>query len=1070
VPSIAVKLYENPRLLLLCVALITAAGWAALATLPRIEDPVLTRRVGLVTTVFPGANSRHVEAQVTEPLELALASVAEIKNLHSISRPGFSAIIVTLRDDVVGAAPAWSRVRDRVASAAGMLPDAARRPDVEELPLKAYAVILALRWTREPPANFAILRRLAAQLRDRVQALPGTELVALHGDPGEEVVVEVEPATASALGLSPGEIAQQLLARDVTTSGGRLHRGPSDLPLEVSSSLDSLDQLRRAPIRFGRDGRSVNLADVAEIRRGAVDPRPRLALVDDLPAIAVAAFVRDDVRLDHWTRRLQSELVEYESALPAGVELDYVFAQNRYVESRMHHLLANLLLGLAAVVVVVLLLMGWRSTLVVGLALPLSALMVLAGMRVLQMPIDQMSITGLIIALGLLIDNAIVIVDEVRGRYWSGLPATTAISQGIRHLAMPLFGSTLTTTLAFAPIALMPGPAGEFVRGIAVSVMLAINASFLLAMTVVPALTVLLQPRATDRPTLLRYGLTSRWLSGLYARSLDMAFRHPIAGVSLGMILPLLGFAAASTLPEQFFPPAQRDQLQIEIDMHASTTLAGTESVVREVSDVVRQHASVRRLHWFLGESAPTFYYNVVPRRRNSPSYAQALVELQPGTDSRSLIHTLQTELDQRFATCRPLVRQLEQGPPFDAPVELQLYGPDLATLQQLGRELRRLLAEDGRVLHTRSDLEESLPRLSLAVDDRAAGLAGLSQAAIARQLYVMLEGASAGALRDGTTELPIRVRWSQPRQPDPRAWLELPAPPPSHGGPTAAGLAAQANPSAPQLPPAPGEAAPSAVPLGLLGRLALDSDVAAISRRGGRRTNEIKAYITAGTLPAEVLVDFRQRLARSPFSLPPGYRLDFGGEAAERNDAVGNLLADVGLLVVVMLAVLVISFGSFRAAMIVAAVGGLAMGLGVGSLWCFGFPFGFMAIIGTMGLVGVAINDAIVVTAGIQADPRAVAGDRRAIRDVVMHCTRHVMTTSLTTMAGFAPLVIAGGGFWPPLAVAIAGGVGGATILALYFVPASHLLLGGCRAGAADNANPSNSPLQSGTSAGISN
>jgi multidrug efflux pump subunit AcrB len=219
-----------------------------------------------------------------------------------------------------------------------------------------------------------------------------------------------------------------------------------------------------------------------------------------------------------------------------------------------------------------------------------------------------------------------------------------------------------------------------------------------------------------------------------------------------------------------------------------------------------------------------------------------------------------------------------------------------------------------------------------------------------------------------------------------------------------------------------------------------LSSEVASIPRIGGKRVNEVKAYITAGTLPHLVVTEFKQKLADSGFQLPQGYSMEYGGEAAERDEAVGNLMADIPLLIALMIATLVTSFRSFRVAFIVAVVGGLSIGLGLGSLWAFGFPFGFMGVVGTMGLVGVAVNDAIVVMAGIRDDRNARAGVPEAIADIVIRRTRHIVATSLTTIAGFIPLVLGGGGFWPPVAITIAGGVGGATILALIFVPSIYL------------------------------
>ncbi len=443
----------------------------------------------------------------------------------------------------------------------------------------------------------------------------------------------------------------------------------------------------------------------------------------------------------------------------------------------------------------------------------------------------------------------------------------------------------------------------------------------------------------------------------------------------------------------------------------------------------------IQRVDWFVGESAPAFYYNLIPRRSGVSQYAQALVQLQSSEGVSEVIHRLQAKLDREFSHSRVLVRQLEQGPPFDAPVEVRLFGPDLDRLQEIGEELRRVLVDTKGVLHTRCEMDEVLPGLSLKIKEETARAAGMSLTDVALQLNAATEGVFGGSIIEATEELPIRIRLGDAD----RSSLE-----------TISSLdfvnSAVAN------APNSLDGQYRGVPISAIAEFQLTPKYGSITHLAGRRMNEIQVYIPAGMLPSTVLGSFQQRLEESGFEVPPGYKLMYGGEAAKRDEAVSNLMASVGILLVMMVATLVLSFGSFRVASIVGIVGMLSVGLGMGALWVFGYPFGFTAIIGTMGLMGVAINDTIVVLASIQSDPAASSGDRVAMRNVVSQSTRHIISTSLTTMAGFTPLIIAGGGFWPPLAVAIAGGVGGATILALFLAPSAYLLLM-CRGSKSDPA-----------------
>lgn len=1024
--------YRNRRLLVLTISLILVAGLSSYVILPRMEDPLLTERAANVNTFFPGADAERVEALVTEKLEEKLREVDEIKEIRSSSRAGVSTIAIELRDDIYEADAVWSRIRDKLNDATTELPAGATDPEFEQLDVKAFAMIVALTWEVDGEPSYAVLRRLAEDLKDELNAIRGTEEVDTFGDPDEEITVEVTPDRLTSLGLTANDIARQVRASDAKVAAGQLRSSQGDVLLEIAGELDSISRISSIPIHFGSDGQVVQLSEVANVRKGIADPPRSLAIVDGKKAIALGMRVRSDQRIDYWSKTANATLAQFKKQLPRGVGLSMVFEQNRYVEDRLTTLMSNLVLGGLAVVAVIFLLMGWRNALIVGSALPLAALMVLTGMRFLDIPIHQMSVTGLIIALGLLIDNAIVIVDEVSDRLRSGTPAAEAVAKSVGHLAVPLLGSTLTTALAFGPIALMPGPAGEFVGSIAVSVILAIASSFALAMTVVPAFTALSQRFVIGDLTgaqgrvWWRDGFTHPRLTQVYRSTLGYIFQRPWLGIALGVTLPVLGMIQARHLPEQFFPPADRNQIQIELELASHASLAETVVTARLIRERILKHDQVEQVHWFLGESAPTFYYNVIPRRKNTPRYAQALVQLKDAEQAREVIHELQRELDSTVPKARTLVRQLEQGPPFDAPVEVRVFGPDLERLRELGDVVRAVLARTPDVIHTRAELSEAVPKLTFDVDEEEARLAGLDHRAIALQLESTLEGAIGGSVLEATEELPVRVRVSSSMRAELSQIASLDLLPATRG--SADGY--------------------QGIPLSALARIDLKPELTAIPRLNGRRMNEVQAYTTAGVLPAEVLASYEGLLAESGLQLPPGYSLELGGEAAKRDEAVGNLMANVSLLMVLMVATLVLSFGSFRMAAIVGSVAALSVGLGLGSIWLFGYPFGFMAIVGTMGLVGVAINDAIVVLAALREDALASVGTPEAVRDVVVRATRHVVATSLTTMAGFAPLVLGGGGFWPPLAVAIAGGVGGATILALYFVPSAYVLAmcrGGC-------------------------
>ncbi len=1024
VSRVAAVFYRQPRLIILSLAVIAVGGLGSLSVLPRLEDPVLASRAANVTTSYPGADAARVEAMVTEKLEHRLLEVPSIKRLRSQSRTGVSFIQIELRDQVRQPEAIWSEVRSKLQDATTELPPEALRPVFDQPDVSAYAWIGAIYWNHPQPAVQGIMRRLARDLRERLRTLPGTKRVDIFGDPGEEIIVQVDPVAAAAVGLSVVAIADQLQAADGKGSAGTLHGTDSELVVEIGNRFHSLEEIRRTPLQASESAGLVRLEDVAKVRRGMSDPPSVRLLSGGRLGVAVAVRLQPHVRVDKWFDAAEPLLAAYVDALPSGLQLETISRQDRYVNERLTSLVGNLLMACLAVAAVTGLIMGWRAALLVTFTLPIAGLMVLTGMRFLGIPIHQMSITGLIIALGLMIDNAIIVVDELGMLLRGGVAPERALRQLVRRLTGPLVASTVTTAFAFAPIAMMEGPAGEFVGSIAITVMLAIFSSLLLSLTVIPALAASLlhlQRRAESSPNVLagwsavlQNGLQFPSLTKRYRQLLDLLLRHPGLGIAAGLTLPLLGFATASQLQEQFFPAADRDQFHIELELDPIASLHQMEELVKKVDQHLEQHSQVTTATWFLGESAPSFYYNLIPRRRNTPSYAQGIISFKRAGESRELIQRLQQQLDTAFPAARILVRQLEQGPPFAAPIELRIFGPDLDKLDEIGQQLRLIASQLPDMLHVRSELSEQRPVANVLVSQSQARRVGLTERQISQQLFARLEGLPAGSVLEGVEEIPIKVRIDD-RQ---RVGLERLV--------DAELLLATADNGLDGGP----------IPLSALSRLQLQPSRSAILRFDGRRINELQGYISAGILPSKVLGKLRDRIEQAALQLPPGYSLEIGGEASERDEAVSRLMANVSLLGVAMAAGLVIALASFRLASLIGLVAGMSVGLGLGSLWLLGYPFGFMAIIGTMGLIGVAINDSIVVVSRLSQEAAIRRGDRHATVEAIIDVTRHLLATTFTTIAGFLPLILAGGGFWPPLAVAIGGGVAGATLMSVTLVP----------------------------------
>lgn len=1018
-------LYRERRLLWLVVGLVVAIGATALLTIGRQEDPTITNLFATVVTPYPGADPGRVEALVTEKIEEELREIEEIKEIASTSRTGISVVTIELSEFLTETEieQSWSEIRDALADASLAFPSGVPEPDMDDDRTGAYTAISALvaRDGRSVPSAF--LRRYAEVLQDRMRGLQGTEISRLFGVPEEEILVEVAPRRLISLGLTVDEVADAIRLADSKVESGRVRGSGEDFIIEVAGEIDSLERIRQVIVANDSNGAAVRVGDVATVARAVREPVATQAFTDGEAAVFVATRMEPDLQVDAWMARVRGAIAEFEAELPDGIEHRLIFDQSGYTADRLEGLVQNLAIGVSLVVLVLIVSLGWRAAMVVAAILPLTSLASLAILQKLGVPIHQMSVTGLIVALGLLVDAAIVMTDEVRRRLEAGENRVEAVTDAVRRLRGPLLASTATTVLAFVPMALLPGPAGDFVGSIAISVIVMLSVSFLLAMTVTPALAGMLVPANEKGRSWWRNGLQPGLAGRLFARSLDLALRYPRLAVLGALVLPIIGFGSFPTLTAQFFPGVERDQFYIQIELQEGTSLAETSAAAIQADAILRAEPEVTRTHWFVGESAPAFYYNMMTDQDGVPRFAEALVTTASEEAAESMLPRLQAALDRGLPSAQVIVRDLVQGPPVAAPVEVRLVGPELSVLRSLGEELRLRMANISGVTHTTATLLGGPPKLVLDLDEEKVRLTGLTLGQIARQMESLTEGATGGSLIEGSEELPVRVRVGE-------VWRS--------GAEQIAALEVLR-----QGGEIDGETW-RGIPLQALGEMRLVPSDSPIARRNGERINTVQAYVALGVLPEEALKVLQQSLVEQPLALPLGYRIEYGGDSDARAETIRNLLSPIGLVVALMVVSLVLTFNSYRLAAVAGVVSVLSMGLSVLALAVFGYPFGIQAVIGVIGSIGVSINAAIIIMTALQQDPAALRGEVSAIRRVVLAASRHILSTTITTFGGFLPLILEGGGFWPPFAMSIAGGVLLSTVVSFYFVPPMFRLVMG--------------------------
>ncbi len=1032
--GVATLFFRNRHLLWLSILVMLVAGLSAILSLPRLEDPRIVNRGPLIITAVPGASAERVEALVTEVLEEALDEIETIKDISSTSRAGVSVVSIELDDDVNAGnnKQIFAEIRDKVRSATPLLPPEAQTPVVDDKrEAVAFTLLLGVTWDGPGDPQLGVMGRLADELGGQLRNLPGTELVRTYGAPQEEIVVEVDRDELAEAGLNAQTLSQRIGRADAKRPAGTLRGETSDLFIEVDGELDTLRRIASVPITESADGSLLTVGDLATVRRAWQTPEAEIGLINGQRTVFVAARVDATVQVTDWSAAAYELTDRFAAERGAGIRIDRIFEQEPYTTARLSELVFNLLAGAAVIILAVMVIMGLRSAIIVCAALPLTVALVLFGWQLLGVPIHQMSVFGLIIALGLLIDNAIVMTDEVFARKAKGESALDAVGNAVRHLFLPLLASTITTVLAFAPILLLPGGGGDFVGTIGLSVILAISASFFVAITVTSSLAGLFtKPTPPDqRRCWYRDGVTLGPVGRAYPKLLRTLYAMPIAAIFIAFALPLAGFAVAPTLGSQFFPPVDRNMFELRLWMPSDTAIDATLAEATAVEETLRKIPGIEEVSWLVGGSHPTVYYNLVMNQDRSPNYAQAAITTASSDDTRRIVDQAQQLLDQQHPGTQILTRNFGQGPPVVADLEYRILGPDIQRLQQLGDELRVVLQRHPQVLHTQAAMPRGEPKLFFNADEDAARLAGMTLADVGDQLQVGLEGGVSGSILEGLENMPVRVRF-----------------------PVAQSAQLDDIASSPLVVPASNQWVNAAS----LGSFELRPELGGIARFDGRRTNTVSAYTRSGSLPIDISNQVLSTLKEQGFVLPAGYTLELGGASEQSSEANANLARYAPILMVMMVATLILAFRSVRMAAILGGVAVSAVGLGLLATWSYSFPVSFNMILGTLGLIGVALNDSIVVLAALKADPRVARGDLDAAVQTVMGCTRPIISTTATTVGGFLPLLaLVGGAFWPQLAIVLVGGIIGATLVALIFVPAAYLLLNSRRNMYGNSVNP---------------
>ena len=990
---------RNGGLTLFAIILVLAAGAMAWLRLGRAEDPSFTLKVMIVSVAWPGATANQVQDQVLDRIEGKLQDLRYLDVLQTYARPGSGTITVVLRDDTPPARvqELWYQVRKKVGDMRHLLPAGVQGPFFNDEYSDVYSAVIAL-----TGADNAELARQGEALRIRLRRLPGVEKVVLDGEQPQQVRVEVSHARLATLGITPQAVLDALARANPVQPAGTVETGSTRINLRLPDGLDGLASIAATPIPL--EGRSIRLGDIASISRGTQDPPSTAIRFRGQGAVMLSVVKDKGVDVLRLGTAMQAELEAIRRDLPAGLELSLVSDQPHIVKESVDEFLLKLGAALGVVLVVSFLSLGLRAGVVVALSVPLTLSMALGFMLWRGTELERISLGALILALGLLVDDAIIAIEAMLVKLEAGWDRMRAAGFAWTSTAGPMLTGTLITVAGFIPVGFAQSTAGEYAGGIFWVVGAALVASWVVAVVFTPYLGAALLKVKPHAGHEAYQGRASRMLRA----AVGWCVGH--RGLVLGLTLLVLagGFAGMGAVKKQFFPISQRLELLVDVNLRQGASFAATEAVLRRLEQVVEGDEDVRHHATYLGAGAPRFFLALNPDLPNE-AFGKLIIETTDIEARERLRDRLQAlAAEGAFPEARVRVSRLDFGPPVNYPVQFRLLGESPDVLRRLGDEWVTTLRGVPGIRDAQLDWSERAPSLRLELDLERIAQLGLSPQAVATSTGALLSGAVATQLREGNRLVDVVLRTPAEER---------------------LGLAALADLTlATPLGP---------VPLSQVARLVPESEEPILWRRNREAVLTVRAEVAPGLQAPDVTNAALPVLAPLVRALPVGYRMEVAGAAGESGKANASLFALFPVMLAVMMVLLMQQLRRFGPALLVLGTAPLGIPGAAGALLLLDAPFGFVALLGVIALAGMIMRNTLILVDQVRQDLEAGHTLREAIIESTVRRSRPVLLTALAAILAFIPLTHSA--FWGPMAIAMIGGLTVATVATLFVVPALY-------------------------------
>lgn len=994
---------------LVLTAALVLAGAYSLVKMPRREDPKITIRTGLVSARYPGATAEQVEKQVAAKIEERLFRYAEVRKdrTYSTSRPNVVIINVELEDWVTDPDTFWSKLRhDMNQLRATDLPQSVLGPVVDSDFGDTVAALIAVRGARY---GYRELKEYAQRIEEGLRTLRPVAKIRRIGEQPEEVRITSSLQRLSQYALNPVKVAAALQGRNAVEYAGSLNSPSAEVQMNPNGPFQTEDQIRRVIVDLSPStGQPVRIGDVADVRRGYKDLEFATRYMGE-PALMLAVEMQEGNNIVEFGDALRAELEEAKRTLPPDIRIDFVADQPRMVGERIAHFIREFAIAIAAVILVTMLLLPFHVALIAALAIPVTVAVTFGAMNVFGVELHQVSISALIVVLGMVVDDAIVIADNYVELLDRGAPVPEAAWRSASEMAVPVFTATLTIVASFLPLLMLSGAVGEFIRALPLTVATALLVSFAVAMLLTP-----LSARFFIKKGLredVSGGLRARFspltlMRRGYVRAIGYSMQHkPL--VLAGAVLALLaGAAMLHFTPRQFFPSAERNQFVVDLFAPEGTRIGLTDELARRVEKHLAQEPLVRDYSTFVGGSAPRFYYNVNPQQPAS-NYAQFLVNTKTVRGTPRLTYRLREQIARLVPEALVIVRQLEQGHVIEAPVEVRISGDDVARLKEIGDRVQRVLQETPGAVYVHTDYRQDLWQMRIDVKEDAANRMGLSNSSIARQLAGSFHGLPVTTFWEGDRAVDVVLRVEGDRR---KSFEDV-----ENAYITSYLTGAR-------------------FPLRSVASFHPEWQSGRIVRRNGVRTMTVRCFPDERHFASQVLAAAAGKL--DGVNLPEGYAIAFGGEAERQAETFAELARVLVVSIVAIFLILLFQFRSVSESLVVMAAIPLALPGAVAGLLLMGNPFGFTAFMGIVSLGGIVVRNSIILVDYIKERLREGVGLEQAATEAGERRLRPIFLTTMAAAVGVTPMIFSGSSLWSPLASTIAVGLIGSMFFTLLAVP----------------------------------